>query len=51
MIFAGHDQKALNLGALKGALNKIVLDTGCIQTVMIKTWINHIISLMNEESR
>ena len=51
ILFTEQKQKTLDVGALKGTLNKIILDTGCIKTVTGKVWMNHLISSMGPESR
>ena len=51
ILFSEQKCGSLDVGALKGALNKIVLDTGCVRTVTGKTWMNNLISSMNSESR
>ena len=51
VLFSENDRKSFDIGALKGTMNKIILDTGCIRTVTGKSWMNHLIASMNSESR
>ena len=51
ILYAEHKQEELDISVLRGTLNKIVLDTGCIRTVAGKVWMNHLLASMNDETQ
>ena len=51
VLYSEEKKKELNIGALKGAMNRIILDTGCIRTVTGKAWMNNLIASMDSEAR
>ena len=51
VLFSENDRKSFDIGVLKGTINKIILDTGCIRTVTGKSWMNHLIASMDSDSR
>ena len=51
LFYSEEKKKVLDIGALKGAINRIILDTGCIRTVTGKTWMNNLIASMDPDTR
>ena len=50
VLYSEEKKKVLNIGALKGAMNRIILDTGCIRTVTGKAWMNNLIASMDPDT-